>query len=84
MSLNKIRNEIDELDKELVRILKKRMDLAIKSKEYKSNIEDLGREGEIANNLKTLASKYKLDFDYLTKIYQVIFSEGKKRQNEAD
>lgn len=80
MSLEKIRDDIDKLDRKLVGLLRARMDLAIKSKKYKKEIEDLDRERQVLNNLKLLAQKYNLDSNYIMSIYQLIFEEGKKQQ----
>jgi chorismate mutase len=80
MSLEKIRDDIDKLDRKLVELLRARMDLAIKSKKYKKEIEDLDRERQVLNNLKLLAQKYNLDSNYIMSIYQLIFEEGKKQQ----
>ena len=80
MSLIKVRAAIDRLDRELVRLLKKRMDLALKTKQFKTQVEDLSREEEVENNLKSLAKEFGLDFDYLKKLYEIIINEGKKRQ----
>ncbi len=80
MSLEKIRDDIDKLDRKLVELLRARMDLAIKSKKYKKEIEDLDRERQVLKNLKLLAQKYNLDSNYIMSIYQLIFEEGKKQQ----
>lgn len=80
MSLARVRKEIDQLDRELVKLLSKRMELALESKNYKIMIEDIGREQEVELNLKSLATEYKLDYSYLKEIYEIVFREGKKRQ----
>ncbi len=80
MSLIKVRAAIDRLDRDLVKLLKKRIDLALKTKQYKTQVEDLSREAEVENNLKSLAKEFGLDFDYLKKLYEIIINEGKKRQ----
>jgi len=82
MSLERIRKEIDEIDREIVRLLSKRMNLALESKQYKLKIEDKGREQEIEEGLKSLATSYKLDYSYLKNIYEIVFLEGKKRQKD--
>jgi chorismate mutase len=80
MSLARVRTEIDELDRELIKLLSKRMQLALSSKHYKKEVEDLDRENDIDSNLKSLAKEYELDYSYLKKIYNIIFQEGKKQQ----
>ncbi len=81
MNLDVIRNKIDDIDAEIVSLLKARMDLAIESKAYKKQVEDLNREQEVLDRLKELAKKRSLNYDYLLKIYKIIFSEGKSAQN---
>lgn len=80
MSLEKIRAEIDEIDKEIVRLLSKRMQLALNSKKYKVNVEDVNREKDIKENLKRMSVEFRLDYNYLKKIYDIVFFEGKNRQ----
>lgn len=80
MSLERVRKEIDKIDRELVSLLSKRMELAIESKQFKKYVEDLDREKAIDSSLRTLASEHDLDYSYLKNIYKIIFQEGKKRQ----
>lgn len=80
MSLTRVRKDIDRIDREIVKLLGERMVLALESKKYKTKIEDSNREEEIDKNLKELASKYKLNYNYLRSIYEIIFIEGKSRQ----
>ena len=83
MSLARIRTEIDEIDRELIKLLSKRMELALSSKQYKKDVEDLDREKKIDSSLKSLAKVYELDYSYLKKIYNIIFQEGKKQQKNV-
>lgn len=84
MSLNRIRKEIDNIDRELIKLLSQRMSLAIESKKFKQKIEDIGREEEIYSNLRLLAQEYDLDYRYVRNIYEIIFREGKKRQKNEE
>ena len=83
MSLIKVRTEIDKIDREIVSLLSKRMDLALESKQYKTEVEDLEREKNIDLSLKRLSEEFRLDYSYLKKIYNIIFQEGKKRQKNV-
>ncbi len=84
MSLNRIRKEIDNIDRELIKLLSQRMSLAIESKKFKQKIEDISREEEIYSNLRLLAQEYDLDYRYIRNIYEIIFREGKKRQKNEE
>lgn len=80
MSLGRIRKEIDKIDREIVSLLSKRMELALESKQFKKEVEDLDREENIDSSLRLLAKEYELDYSYLKNIYSIIFQEGKMRQ----
>lgn len=84
MSLNRIRKEIDNIDRELIKLLSQRMSLAIESKKFKQKIEDISREEEIYSNLRLLAQEYDLDYRYVRNIYEIIFREGKNRQKNEE
>lgn len=82
MSLQEIRKEIDIIDNQIVQLLSARLKLAMKSKAYKKKIEDKAREEDILAKLEKMAEEYGLDFNYLMKVYKIIFTEGKRRQNQ--
>lgn len=83
--LIKYRSEIDSIDKELVELLEKRLELSEKVGLYKKerNMEILNIEREnqvIENNLKLVKNQnYKT---YVTEILKTIMEESKKLQSQ--
>lgn len=86
MNLEKIRKEIDLIDKELLDLFKRRFILAheigLIKKKNKLKIEDSKREKEIlSNNIKEGILK-KLNQDFIKKIFLLIFEESKSIQRK--
>lgn len=80
MSLDTIRRKIDEVDAEILRLLHRRMELAVESRKYKFEVEDTFREDQVISKVTELSKTYNLDIEFIKRIYQEIFSESKKRQ----
>ena len=82
MGLEELRKEIDECDKDLLKLLKKRMFLSKKIGDYKRRnkmkIFDKKREKILILKLKKFKS---LDEKFLEKLYKVIFKYSKKLQH---
>lgn len=78
--INKLREEIDKVDCEIVKQLNKRIELVLEIKECKKKsnlpIEDYAREEEIVSNLEF----GELDEKFVRDIYEVIFRFSKSRQ----
>lgn len=68
MSLDKIREEIDDVDAKLIQLLKKRFALVAKLLPYKKKLTDKGREEKILS---------KIDSPYTSKLYKEIFRLSK-------
>ena len=84
MELSEIRNKIDVLDDELVKIFLERMRLSLLVAEEKSKmgkaVFDPQREKEIINKLtENLDDEMS---EYVTELYNSIFEMSKKRQNK--
>jgi prephenate dehydratase/chorismate mutase/prephenate dehydratase len=79
MNLEEIRNKIDLLDSEILKLLKDRMEHVLLTKKYKSRIEDNRRETEILARIKNKASGL-LTTDFIEKIYVEIIKESKNLQ----
>jgi chorismate mutase/prephenate dehydratase len=83
MDLKALRNEIDKIDQELVKLFEKRLDLVKEVKKYKQEhqlpILDKNREQEvISKNLEYLNNK---DYqEYLEEYMQSIMDIAKKSQ----
>ncbi|KPK32994.1 MAG: hypothetical protein AMS24_02570 [Chlamydiae bacterium SM23_39] len=69
--LEKIREEIDEIDDKIILLLQKRFHLSSQTKKYKKKIKDKKREEEI---LKKISSPY------IKKIYKKILKISQKNQ----
>jgi len=79
MSLKKIRNKIDSIDLELVKLINRRMQLALDSKSFKSSIIDKNREEEVLDNIESELTKLTSPL-FMNNLYQLIFKESKKIQ----
>jgi chorismate mutase-like protein len=86
MPLTKIRKEIDKLDQDLVKLLKKRKSLITKvaqiKKKYKLPLFQKAREAEIDKKLAKFAKEHKLDKKFLKKIWTNIIDESKTIQKK--
>ncbi len=79
MKIKKLREEIDLIDKEIVRLLIKRMDISRLIGESKEKITDKSREMQvILNALNT--SEEKLDPVFLRELFELVIQESKKVQ----
>ena len=84
--MKEIRNKINELDDEIIRLLADRRKLSleiIKLKNLeKSSIRDKDREKELLSHIIEAGKKYGLEEDYLTKVFDVIIRDSIILQNE--
>jgi len=78
--LDDIRKRIDELDDRLIQLLRQRLGLALSTLGKKEKVEDLKREDEIIAKLIN-NSVSKDEEQYLREVYKIIFTEGKRIQN---
>lgn len=83
--LNKLRNEIDEIDKKLVQLFEKRLEIVSRISEYKKMnfmaIEDKNREKElISNNL--LYCRNRKYSSYIVDFLESIIEISKKMQSD--
>jgi len=86
IDLTETRKKLNKLDKELIRILSKRMSLAEDVAKFKKvhdmPIRQPEREEEIIQSKRKLAEKLKLNPDFIEKILQIIMDEGSRLQEE--
>ncbi|NGX32304.1 MAG: hypothetical protein K1060chlam4_00345 [Candidatus Anoxychlamydiales bacterium] len=75
MTLENLRNQIDELDNQIIPLLEKRLALAKEVRKYKKEITDFNREKNILDKIKS---------DYIKDIYKIIFKNSKKLQRSLD
>jgi prephenate dehydratase/chorismate mutase/prephenate dehydratase len=80
LTLQNIRQKLDRVDYEILKLLNARMELAIKTKKFKKKITDLSRENEVLENIRK-NSRGLIAPDFCEKLYLEIISESKKLQN---
>lgn len=87
MKLEKLRTEINKIDKEIVLLLGRRFNLARKVSAFKKinkvSIEDKLREQKIIKKIKILGSNRRVDPSWLTKVFRLIIRESKRIQKET-
>ncbi|MBR9699844.1 chorismate mutase [Candidatus Woesearchaeota archaeon] len=84
--IQKIRKQIDRVDKVLITALGERMSLMPEIGEYKKKnnvpIFQEKREQQIMKRLKKLAKDYQISEDFVEEIFLSIFNEAKRIQHE--
>lgn len=82
-NLREYRNEIDELDHEIIQLLDKRFKRSLEMREYKKikklTIENKEREEEIKNKILNCKTS-EIVKEELLAVYQTIFDSSKKLQ----
>ena len=81
MKLEELRDKIDKIDEDIIKLLIERFEVVEQIMSLKSEIEDKNRENEILTKLNSLTNKTK-NQEFFTKIYRFIFEESKKIQKE--
>ena len=82
--LTNFRNEINEIDEELIKILKNRMDISIKIGKYKkeNNIQVLNtnREKEVIDNIMKYNNKHnaQLEEEFIKELWTLLMNYSKK------
>lgn len=75
--LEKLRKEIDQIDTQLLLLIKMRIEIVTQVGEYKkaNNIAviDKSREGKVLEKLSTQGEKLGLDPDVITKVWRTLF-----------
>lgn len=84
MNLDLFRREIDQIDRQIVALLKKRFDIVSKigqlKKKQKTGITDRLREKEIRRKLQESALKLGVQNELVRNIFRIIISYAKKKQ----
>ncbi len=87
-TIKDLRNEIDAVDDELLKVVAKRIELVRKigllKKEIKIQPLDEKRWQEVLTRIKKLALKYKLPEELVGKIYEEIHREALKIEKEYE
>jgi len=75
----KLREEIDQIDKEVVKLLIRRMNISREIGKTKEKITDKSREMQVILNVLN-TSEEKIDPLFLREIYESIIAESKRLQ----
>ena len=86
IDLKKMRQQIDEIDRELLIILAKRFEVTKKVGEYKAKhnlpSKDPAREKQIFEEKKAMARKLDLNFTLVEQIFKLIIGDVRQRHNK--
>lgn len=81
MPLTRIRAEIDAIDDEILDLLQRRLQLALKTRPFKARVGDRAREAEIIGGLDKRAQGYSLlRTPFLVGLFEHIFKESRRIQ----
>ena len=82
--MKQLRRQIDGIDKEVIKLLGRRMKLVLKLGKLKKKegapVQDKKRETEMLKKLEKQAKKLGLDVKFVNKIYKDILKESRKIQ----
>ena len=81
MKLEELRNKIDNIDEDIIKLLIGRFEVVEQIMSLKSEIEDKGRENEILSKLNGLTDKTN-NQEFFTELYKFIFEESKNIQKK--
>jgi prephenate dehydratase/chorismate mutase/prephenate dehydratase len=82
MDLEEIRDAIDTIDYEIVSLLSRRMECALRLKKLKTDIVQTDRERQVIEHVRTY-SRNLLQPDFTERLYAVIIGESRRVQQES-
>ena len=82
MKLEELRDKIDNIDEDIIKLLIERFEVVEQIMSLKSEIEDKNRENEILTKLDGLTDKTS-NQEFFTKIYKFIFEESKNSRRHG-
>jgi prephenate dehydratase/chorismate mutase len=74
MDLNDIREEINRVDYEIVKLLNKRLEMALRARKFKEQVVDLEREKQVIENVQEIPLKL-VEKDFTTKLFEIIITQ---------
>lgn len=83
MSLKDLRENIDKIDFEIVKLIKQRMEYALRTVKFKSEIKDSNREQEVLN--RVISQVPEIGFfekKFVEKLFKEIIEESKRQQSK--
>ena len=82
--IKKLRNKVDKIDSQILRLLQQRNKIAKQIGKYKktngSKVFDSKREKEVLRKVKEKSIKFKLNTNFTREIFIKIMKEGKRLQ----
>jgi len=81
MDLNAIRDEINRVDYEIVKLLNKRLEMALRAKKFKPQVVDKDREKQVIENVQKIPLKL-VEKDFSAKLFETIITECRGVQME--
>ena len=81
--LKEIREKIDAIDRGIMGLLNKRMELSGRSRELKDKTADPGRENEVLSNVERLSHPF-VDAGFSRRLYREIIDESRRAQARHD
>jgi prephenate dehydratase/chorismate mutase len=82
MDLKDIRKSIDATDYEIVKLLNRRMEYALRLKRLKSNVTEPGREDEVLAHVLSYSHDV-VEPDFLEQLYKAIMGESRRIQEKG-
>jgi len=82
MNLKEIRKKIDSIDTRILHLLNSRMEQVLIASQFKTQIEDKDREGELFDRLRKSAPDL-IQGEFLERLFTDIVKESKRLQNEG-
>lgn len=81
MDLKTIRSEIDQVDYEIVKLLNRRLELALRTKKFKTKVVDKNREKQVIDNILHIPLAM-VDKEFSRKVFETIINECRGIQME--
>lgn len=81
MTLDSLRRDIDRIDRELLHLLNQRMEFSLRTKGFKSSIEEPSREQEVLGRIARLAPQL-ISPAFSEKLFLQIIGESKRLQEQ--
>ncbi len=85
-TIDELREQIDSVDREIVELLKKRMDIAKQIGKLKmqssTSVHQKTREVAVLDRIKLLANSLGLSEDFVIDLYTLIFAESRRLQKK--
>jgi prephenate dehydratase/chorismate mutase/prephenate dehydratase len=81
MDLKQIREEINRVDYEIIKLLNRRLEMALRTKKFKTQVVDKEREKQVIENVQKIPLKL-VEKEFSTKLFENIISECRGIQME--